>query len=144
MNFKGGYPVAEKPFQLVLRALLRDAQGKILLMQRSANSLNQPGAWELPGGKPDLGEDIDTALRREMKEETGFNVELMEVIGHGQWEKQDVRMAYLIFSARISGGTFQQSFEHDDHVWVSDEQVLSYNLSPQLKIFFKNYFAKTP
>lgn len=131
-----------KPFRLVLRALLRDAEGKILLMRRSARGLSQPGLWELPGGKPDSGEDIDTALRREMKEETGFDVELREVIGHAQWETASARLAYLIFSVRAAGGRFQLSDEHDASAWVEDSKVLSYDISPQLKTFFKDSLSR--
>jgi 8-oxo-dGTP diphosphatase len=131
--------VSEKKFQLVVRAMIRDEQGRILLMQRSAFSTNHPGLWELPGGKPDAGEDIGLALRREMKEETGFDVELMDVVGHGQWDKPEVRMIYLIFTAHIIGGSFQRSTEHDAEAWVSDEQVFTFALSPQLKRFFQHY-----
>lgn len=130
-----------KPFQLVLRALILDEQGRILLMQRSAKSLNQPGTWELPGGKPDLGEDVSAALRREIKEETGFDVELLDVIGHSQWEKETVRMAYLIFSVRIISGEFVLSFEHDDYQWVEKNRVLTFDLSPQMKTFFEGYLS---
>jgi 8-oxo-dGTP diphosphatase len=131
-----------KPFRLVLRAVLRDHEGKILLMRRSARSLSQPGSWELPGGKPDAGEDIDTALRREMKEETGFDVELLDVIGHSQWETESARLAYLIFSVRAAAGRFQLSDEHDASAWVEDSKVLSYDISPQLKTFFKDSLSR--
>lgn len=46
--------------------------GHVLLTQRDSK-LNR-GEWELPGGKANLGESLEDALRREIKEELGWNV----------------------------------------------------------------------
>jgi 8-oxo-dGTP pyrophosphatase MutT (NUDIX family) len=44
--------------------------GAVLLL------LNERGEWDLPGGRPEPGEDHRTALRREVREETGLEVEV--------------------------------------------------------------------
>ena len=56
--------------------VLRDAQGRILLEKRS-----DCGLWGLPGGRVDPGETITQAAERETKEETGFTVEIVRLIG---------------------------------------------------------------
>ena len=43
-------------------------QGRVLLL------LNERGEWDLPGGRPDAGEDHREALVREVKEEAGLDV----------------------------------------------------------------------
>lgn len=48
-------------------------EGKILLSPQ-----HRPGAYDLPGGKVDLGEPLGAALIREVKEETGIDVEVVE------------------------------------------------------------------
>ena len=55
-------------------AAIHNAAGELLLIQR----LKQPeaGAWGLPGGKIDVGEQAKTAVRREIAEELGIVVEL--------------------------------------------------------------------
>jgi ADP-ribose pyrophosphatase YjhB (NUDIX family) len=51
-------------------------EGRVLL-QRRADS----GNWALPGGKTDLGETLGDAVIREVREETGLDVELTGVLG---------------------------------------------------------------
>ncbi len=53
-------------------------QFKVLLIQRK----NEPfkGQWALPGGFVDEGEDLETAAKRELEEETGVKVESMQQV----------------------------------------------------------------
>ena len=58
-----------------------DARGRVLLVKRR----NEPlaGRWSLPGGIVELGEALDAAVRREVREETGLDVRvgpLVEVV----------------------------------------------------------------
>lgn len=71
-------PDAPKPNSLVpaVSAVVTDSEGKILLHKRSDNFL-----WSLPGGAMELGESVKQAVIREMKEETGFDVEVLKCIG---------------------------------------------------------------
>lgn len=51
--------------------------GKIVLIDR----LNFPYGWAIPGGFVDLGESVEQAAVREMKEETSLEVELTALLG---------------------------------------------------------------
>ena len=51
-------------------------EGEILLMRRSDN-----GHWGLPGGYVEVGESVSEAARREVVEETGWTVEISDLIG---------------------------------------------------------------
>ena len=51
--------------------------GGIVLIRR----LNPPHGWAIPGGFVDYGERLEDAARREMHEETGLDVELVELLG---------------------------------------------------------------
>src|ERR1700733_14321223 len=42
-----------KSFMLSVKVLLRDPEGKYLIVQRSRSSKNNPGKWDFPGGKVD-------------------------------------------------------------------------------------------
>ncbi len=58
---------------LVVAAIIRGPDGRILLSQRPAHK-HKGGCWEFPGGKVEAGEALDTALARELEEELGLRV----------------------------------------------------------------------
>lgn len=51
--------------------------GEVFLAQRSRHASNERGCWETPGGKVDLGETLEEAVRREMREEYGVEIEIL-------------------------------------------------------------------
>jgi 8-oxo-dGTP diphosphatase len=61
----------------VAATVLQDADGRILLAERTARQIS-PGYWELPGGKVDPGETPDQAARRELHEEIGVQVDALQ------------------------------------------------------------------
>lgn len=61
----------------VVRAILRDENGRILSQHRSANKKSYPNCWtDSASGHVDDGETYDIAMAREMKEEIGFETDL--------------------------------------------------------------------
>jgi ADP-ribose pyrophosphatase YjhB (NUDIX family) len=57
-------------------AVVFDAQGRLLLHRRSDN-----GHWALPGGALETGETAEQSIIREVKEETGYDVKVIRLIG---------------------------------------------------------------
>ena len=55
---------------VVVAGVLLDGEGRVLVAQRPAGK-KIGGAWELPGGKVEYGEDVEAALQRELLEEVG-------------------------------------------------------------------------
>ena len=53
-------------------------EGRVLLIRRGKEPLY--GRWVVPGGTVELGEPLDEALVRELREETGLEVEPLELI----------------------------------------------------------------
>jgi 8-oxo-dGTP diphosphatase len=66
--------VKKNPTLFVVAAALADAEGRVLLQQRSAHR-SMPGLWEFPGGKVEEGEAPEAALVRELVEELGVQVD---------------------------------------------------------------------
>ncbi len=62
--------VATVPLHVAV-GLVRDASRRVLIARRARDS-HQGGRWEFPGGKVESGEDVRTALRRELHEEVGI------------------------------------------------------------------------
>jgi 8-oxo-dGTP pyrophosphatase MutT (NUDIX family) len=82
--------------------------------------LNDRGEWELPGGRPDAGEDHRAALRREMREETGLDVEVGALVGEHPFEVLPGRFVQIVaYACTLAGATVVTlSHEHLDMRWV--------------------------
>ena len=53
-------------------------QGRTVLIRRGTEPLR--GQWSIPGGTIEIGETIEEAVRRELREETGLEVRVLEMI----------------------------------------------------------------
>lgn len=95
-------------------AVVTDSQGRILL-QRRADS----GNWALPGGAMEMDESLTGSVAREVKEETGYNIEVTGLVGTYTdprhiiaYTDGEVRRQFNIcYTARITGGQLAISDE---------------------------------
>jgi len=134
--------MAEKPYRLAVRAVIVDDDGRCLLIRRANTCKHFVGKWEWPGGKVDDGETFDVALRREVREETGLEVEPTTVVGAIGFEMEAVRVAVLCLEARLVGGELALSDEHDGHAWAPAAELLQWELTNGLEELAKAYVAK--
>lgn len=66
-------------------AIIVDENGRLFMAQRGPLAKNERGLWEFPGGGVEFGEKLADALRREMREEYGIDIEvgeLLDVVDH--------------------------------------------------------------
>jgi len=131
-----------KPFSLSVRAVVFDSQNRCLLIRRSAHNHHFAGCWEWPGGKVDAGEDFAHAVRREMDEETKLAVEIVGLAGATQFEMSHAHVVVLCMEARVTGGEFGLSAEHDDSAWVALNELKRYNLLPVVGEFMLEYATR--
>ncbi len=122
----------EKFFGLSVYALIQDRRGRCLILRRSADARNNPGKWDLPGGKTDSGETFDQALRREITEETGLAVSLEHIVGAAENQRPKMTVACLILTARTESAEVRLSHEHDHFEWVSVEELSQHDWCPHL------------
>ena len=64
---------AQRPVTEVAVGILVDAEGRYLLTSRPPGKV-YAGYWEFPGGKLEVGESVEQALRRELQEEIGVTI----------------------------------------------------------------------
>ncbi len=66
-------------------AIIVDDAGRLFLARRGPQAKNERGLWEFPGGSVEFGEQLADALKREMREEYGIEIEvgeLLDVVDH--------------------------------------------------------------
>jgi 8-oxo-dGTP diphosphatase len=129
----------EKPFFLAVAAVIRNGEGRVLLLKRSDDDTINPGKWDLPGGKIDEGETFDQALVREVREESGLAVGLCHVAGAGELELPDKRIAYLILECAAESGDISLSPEHSAYCWIDPAEAAVLDLAPQYRDLFSRY-----
>ncbi|WOX56564.1 MULTISPECIES: NUDIX hydrolase [unclassified Methanoculleus] len=126
----------EKPFSLAVSALIRDDEGRVLLLKRAAAASINPGKWDLPGGALDPGETFDRALWREVREETGMRVTLRHVAGAGELALPTRRVAYLVMTCDVDRTEISLSPEHEDYAWVAPGEAATMDLVEQFRGLF--------
>jgi 8-oxo-dGTP diphosphatase len=108
----------------VVAGVIRREDGRLLITQRLADD-TLGGYWECPGGKVDPGEDLKTALRRELTEELGIDTEIgaqIHDIVHA-YPDRDVRLFF--FEAKILSGE-PRKLEVADLRWVTLDELMNY------------------
>jgi 8-oxo-dGTP diphosphatase len=112
----------------VVAAVIRDAEGRVLLTQRPRDR-HMGGLWEFPGGKIDDGEGPAEALERELDEELGLAVEVEEPLTFAVHEEPGLRILLLFFNASILSGA-PQAHEGQAVMWVPAGELASYPTPP--------------
>jgi 8-oxo-dGTP diphosphatase len=134
-----------KPFALSAKVVIRDQQGRCLLLRRSRSSKGNPGKWDLPGGKVGDGETFDEALLREVSEETGLDISLQHVVGASEYELPSRKVAYIVLEATLNGNNqaIRLNSEHDEYTWVDSSEMSSMDLCRQYRFIALHYRASS-
>lgn len=98
--------------------------GQVLIAQRPVDGL-LGGMWEFPGGKLKVGEDLETALKREICEELGVEVRVGEPLGIYKHAFTHFRITLHAFYCDLIAGQPQRR-EHNDLCWVEPAQLSNY------------------
>ncbi|MFO7807217.1 MAG: nucleotide exchange factor GrpE [Candidatus Moraniibacteriota bacterium] len=112
---------------LTIKAVVVRDEREVLLLKRSKDQVN-PGKYDLPGGRLEEGETIEEALKREVAEETGLEVEMGDILKATEFPKENKHFKEekrgLRFIAYYKSGEVKLSEEHEDFEWVSFDEAL--------------------
>src|ERR1700761_9259219 len=95
---------------------ITDGYGRALLIQRRDN-----GHWELPGGVLELAESIEDGLRREVREETGLDIEPGPL--SGVYKNMNWAVVALVFRCQVTGGQLTTNDEVIAFRWADETTV---------------------
>jgi len=100
---------------------------QILIAQRKADDM-LGGLWEFPGGRVEEGETNEEALRRELKEELGIDVDVLEQLMDVRHAYTHFRMTLHVYHCRHVGGR-PRAIDCADWTWVDLSHIRSYAFS---------------
>jgi 8-oxo-dGTP pyrophosphatase MutT (NUDIX family) len=128
-------------------AIVTDEQGRILLIKRRDNTL-----WALPGGGHDIGETIEQTAVREVKEETGLDVQVTGLTGIYTnpahvvaFTDGEVRQQFsLCFTTTLLGGQLAIDHESTDIAWTDPADIGTLDMHPSMRLRITHYLDQRP
>lgn len=126
--------------------LIQRADGKVLLCE----SHKWPGKYTVPGGHVELGETCEEALVREIREEVGLNIEVLDLISIQQviYPNEFWKRAHFIFFDYLCNANGNQTVKVDakeiqSTIWVNPRDALELKIDRYLRHFITRCLDKS-
>ena len=112
----------------VVAAVIRDRRGRVLLARRTEGR-DLAGLWEFPGGKREPGETAEAALKRELREELGIEIETGAPLIRVPQAYPDKRLRLDVHEIHAWRGT-ARGLEGQALAWVPPHKLAEYAMPP--------------
>lgn len=126
-------------------ALIFDPQGRVLLVRTH----KWGDRWGIPGGKIDPGETMESALVREVREETGLvATDVRFAIAQDSIDSPEfykpLHMVLLNFTCRTAESDVTLNEEAQAHAWVTPREALDYPLNEPTRQLIAHVLQEMP
>ncbi|HIE18036.1 MAG TPA: NUDIX hydrolase [Dehalococcoidia bacterium] len=114
---------------LAVGAIIEDAKGRVLLVRHKPERGGfWQGRWICPGGELELGETIEEGIKREVREETGLEVELVKPLPAFERIVKSaggisLHVVYIDYIAKLVGGRLKVDSDIGDALWVGKDEI---------------------
>jgi 8-oxo-dGTP diphosphatase len=117
--------MASAPPHVRVVAAVIERDGKYLITQRRSTAV-LPGLWEFPGGKVEPGESDEHALRRELRERVGVDVEVKGRMAHRLHNYDGYSVELNLYQTVILAGHEAQALRVAEVRWVASAEFENY------------------
>ncbi len=128
-------------YRIIVSAVIEN-KGAILLGKKSPGVGPYPDSWHLPGGGVNLGEEtLVDAVRREVREETGIEIDALEPLAFDEDDEPDkhgvmTHYVFLMFKARYLRGELRAADDIAELRWAKLEELRRLPLTrPSTRLF---------
>jgi len=114
---------------IAVGAVIEDEDGRILLVKHVPERGGfWQGKWICPGGRLEPGETIEEGIKREVREETQLEIDLVapllpfdRIVRSGN--KVSLHVIYIDYLARVIGGKLKPGSDVGEAIWVEKERI---------------------
>jgi 8-oxo-dGTP diphosphatase len=110
-------------------AAVIEQQGRFLITQRRATAV-LAGLWEFPSGKVEAGETDEIALKRELRERVGVDVEVGATTAHRSHRYDGYAVDLVLYRASIADGQEPRAVRVADLRWVAAQELENFAFPP--------------
>lgn len=125
-------------------ALIFNQEGKVFLMK----SYKWRGKYVIPGGHIELGEKMEEALKREIKEETGLDIFGIKflcfkefIFNKAFWKRR--HFIFLEFVCKTKSSKVTLNSEGQEYVWATVDEALKLSLEPYSRQTINEFLKQT-
>lgn len=125
--------------KIVAKMIIRDKNSKILVLTRGRTHPNFAKHLDFPGGEVEPGEDNNSGIIREIKEEIGLDL-LPSKIKLLFDQKINPELTHLLYSYKLDEAEpkLTISWEHSSYKWVNGDLLLKEQLPQNVDPYYKN------
>ena len=122
--------------QIGVKVLIKNSKGLYLFLQRKNDSANLDKMWDIPGGRIEIDENLQDALVREVREETGLTLLGSTKLIAAQdifVQSKDLHVVRLTYTMNSEMKEIILSKEHQAYQWLSLHEAAAIDLDPYLR-----------
>jgi 8-oxo-dGTP diphosphatase len=128
---------------------------RALLIRRASPPLE--GQWSIPGGMLELGETLEQGVSRELAEETGLDVKVIEILEvferifpappkpdgtPGDASRPQYHFVILDYLCELRGGTLRAGSDATDFAWAREEELVKFDLTVAATRVLRKAFSR--